>query len=90
MLPTNEALMDSRSLELCDLLSSDSFPPKHYPTWLYLSSLVFLLLKSLSPSCYYDKVPCSVADLVANIVLVKVLGSLPLSLSLPFVCVVCR
>ena len=82
MLLSNKALLDQLLLELSHPLLSRSFPPVCCCYRLFLSSLVSLSTKSLSSSCSCDEVPYSVADLVVNIVLVEVLGSLPLPLPL--------
>ena len=82
MLLTDEVLLDPLLHELYYQLSSALFPPVRCPGWLFLSSLVSLSPESLSPSCCCDKVPCSIADSLVNVVLVEVLGALPLQLRL--------
>ena len=78
----DKALLDALSLELSNLLWSGSFSPVSYLRWLFLSFLASWSPESLSPSCCSNKVSCSVADLVVNIVLIEVLGALLLSLPL--------
>ena len=82
MLLADEVLQDPLSLEPFDPPSLQSFQPIRCSCCLFLSSLVFSSPQSLSPSCRCNEVPCSVADLVVNVVLVEVLGALLLPLPL--------
>ena len=82
MLLTDKVLLDLLSLELPDTLSSRLFPPICCACWLFLSSFLSLSPEFLSPSCYCNEVPCSVADSVVNIILVEVLTALLVPLPL--------